>query len=145
MKILIVCLEGNSCRSSMAEAFLQKMDRSLEVYSAGFHPEKQVHPIAVEVMNEIGMDISAKIPRNINEFEGMSVDYLITICNRKKDEFGPDAISSNHSIHLGFEDPEESVGDKDQLIENYRDIRDEIKNDIGYFYTRILAPSLVSK
>lgn len=67
MKILILCT-GNSCRSQMAHGFLQSFDPSLEVFSAGTHPAEKVNPMAVEVMQEAGIDISHHIPTNVSEY-----------------------------------------------------------------------------
>ncbi len=86
MKILFLCTGGNSCRSLMAEAFLQKMNQSLEVFSAGLHPDEETDPMAASVMNEIGIDISQKKPKSYRVFECLNVDYLITLCDGTKDK-----------------------------------------------------------
>jgi arsenate reductase len=124
----------------MAEAFLQKADQSLEIFSAGLNPYVENDPIAIQVMSEIGIDISNKIPANYHEFEGISVDYLITICDGTTDKMPELNIHAKHKIHLGFDDPKKAYCSDEQLIEIYRDIRDEIKNELDYFYTRILMP-----
>ena len=142
MKILFLCTGGNSCRSLMAEAFLQQTDKSLEVFSAGLHPDVETDPIAIKVMSEVGIDISAKKPKSYKEFEGMTVDYLITLCDGTKDKIVSVNISASHKIHLGFDDPKKADCSDDQIIEIYRDIRDEIKNELDYFYTRILVPDM---
>jgi len=142
MKILFLCTGGNSCRSLMAEAFLQKMDTSLEVFSAGLHPDPETDPIAINVMNEIGIDISMKLPKSYHEFEGIFMDYLITLCDGTKDKIDAVNIPAQHKIHLGFEDPQKAYCSEDQIIYLYRDIRDEISNELDYFYTRILSNEL---
>lgn len=144
MRILFLCSGGNSCRSQMAEAFLSHTDKTLEVSSAGFFPDFQIDPKAIEVMLEAGIDIRAKKPKNIREFEGREVDYLITICDSTTEKINSANISCKHKIHLGFADPKKiSTGNNDPLA-NYRDVRDEIKNELEYFYNRILKPNLVS-
>lgn len=142
MKILFLCTGGNSCRSLMAEAFLQKMDKSLEVFSAGLHPEILPDPIAIEAMSEIGFDISMKKPKSYKEFEGTFVDYLITLCDSTKDKITSVSITYNHKIHLGFEDPRKACRQEEKIIDIYRDIRDEIRNELDYFYNRILVHEL---
>lgn len=142
MKILFLCTGGNSCRSLMAEAFLQKNDRSLEVFSAGLHPDSATDPMAIEVMKEIGIDISSKKPKSYHEFEGKEFDYLITLCDGTKDKIDTVNIPSKHHIHLGFEDPRKAYCAEEQLIYLYRDIRDEIKNELDYFYNRVLVREL---
>lgn len=122
----------------MAEAFLQEMDHSLEVFSAGLHPEQHTDPMAIEVMSEIGIDISNKTPKSYLKFEGMLMDFLITLCDGTKDKITSVNISAKHKIHLGFEDPRTAYCTEKQIINVYRDIRDEIRNELDYFYRNIL-------
>lgn len=145
MKILFLCTGGNSCRSLMAEAFLQEMDHSLQVFSAGFHPDEQTDPVAVKVMNDIGVDISMKRPKSYHEFEGVYVDYLITLCDGTTDKIDAVNIPAKHKIHLGFEDPRKAYCSEDQIIGIYCDIRDEIRNELEYFYTHVLSRELIKK
>lgn len=142
MKILFLCADGNSCRSLMAEAFLQQADKSIEVSSAGLHPDMQVDPLAIQVMKEVGIDISNKKPRSYKEFEGMTVDYLITLCDGTKEKIAEINITSKHKIHIGFEDPKRAFCTDEQLLNIYRDIRDEIRNELEYFYSHILSKDL---
>ena len=138
MKILFLC-GGNSCRSLMAEAILQKTDKSLEVFSAGFDPDEQTDPMAIMVMNEIKIDIRDKTPKSYLLFEGMEVDYLITIAAGTKDKIPPVNIPYKHKIQLGFYDPKKTLHIDSKNIDFYRDIRDEIRNELDYFYTQILV------
>lgn len=142
MKILFLCTGGNSCRSLMAEAFLQKLDKSLDVFSAGLHPDEDTDRMAVEVMKEIGIDISTKKPRSYHEFEGIEFDYLIMLCDGTKDKIETVNIQASHHIHLGFEDPRKAYCTEEQLVYLYRDIRDEIKNELDYFYGNVLTNKL---
>lgn len=144
MKILFLCTGGNSCRSLMAEAFLQKMDKSLEVYSGGLHPDKDTDPMAITVMKEIGIDIDMKKPKSYHEFEGQEFDYLITLCDGTKDKIETVNIPAKHHMHLGFEDPKKAYCTAEQIIYVYRDIRDEIRNELDYFYTHVLLNKLKS-
>lgn len=143
MKILILCTGGNSCRSLMAETFLQQNNPTLEVFSAGIHPDDQTDPMAIKVMDEIGIDIRHKKPKSFSVFEGMSVDYLITLCDGTKDKLPEVNIVYTHKIHLGFNDPRKNKCSDPENIELYREIRDEIKNELDYFYNRILVRELV--
>jgi arsenate reductase len=129
----------------MAEAFLQQIDKSLKVFSAGLHPDQETDPIAIEVMKEIGIDISNKKPRSYKEFEGMTVDYLITLCDGTKDKITAININANHKIHLGFDDPRKSFGLEDNIMDVYRDIRDEIHNELLYFHDHILGKEFIRK
>lgn len=145
MKILFLCTGGNSCRSLMAEAFLQKLNKSLEVFSAGLYPDKNTDPMAVEVMKEIGIDISNKKPKSYHEFEGIEFDYLVTLCDGTKDKIETIAIQAKHHMHLGFEDPRKAYCTEEQLTYLYRDIRDEIRNELDYFYAHVLINELSDK
>lgn len=143
MKILFLCAGGNSCRSQMAEAFLKHTDRTLEVFSAGFFPEIQTDPKAAEVMREAGIDISENKPKSVAEFAGQEVDYLITICDNTTEKIGTANVTFKHKIHLGFADPKKIKASEEDLLAIYRDVRDEIRNELDYFYTRILVPHLI--
>lgn len=139
MKILFLCSGGNSCRSLMAEAIMKKIDRTLEVYSAGLHPDDCTDPLAIKVMQEIGIDIGQLKPKSYMEFEGMKFDYLFTLCDGTKEKIDHLKLETKHHIHLGFEDPRKATCTDEQRIYIYRDIRDEIKNELEYFCSRVLS------
>src|SRR2546426_3362865 len=105
-RVLIVCT-GNSCRSQMAEGFLKSFDSTLEVSSAGTHPARQVHPLAVRVMNEVGIDIGRNRPRNVDQFLNESFDYVVTVCDNAREECPVFSGSVGTMLHIGFEDPAE--------------------------------------
>src|SRR5712692_5665345 len=79
-RILILCT-GNSARSQMAAAFLKSFDSRLDVYSAGTEPAARINPHAVQVMREVGIDISGGRPKSVKEFVSQSFDYVITVCD----------------------------------------------------------------
>jgi arsenate reductase len=136
MKILIICT-GNSCRSQMAEGFLKNFDNSLEVFSAGTKPELQVNPYAVEVMNEIGIDISSQTPKNVDLFRNKSFDYVITVCDSAKESCPVFTGEVSHRLHIGFEDPAAAKGTDEEILAVYREVRNEIKSEFGKFYKTI--------
>lgn len=127
----------------MAETFLQQKDQTLEVFSAGINPDDQTDPMAIKVMDEIGIDIRNNKPKSFSMFEGMTVDYLITLCDGTKDKLPSVNISYTHKIHLGFNDPRKVTSSGTEKIEIYREIRDEIKNELDYFYNRILVREFI--
>lgn len=133
MKILILCT-GNSCRSQMAEGFLKAFDSDLEVYSAGTSPSSAVHPKAVQVMREIGIDISAGRPQDVEEFLDQSFDYVITVCDNAKETCPTFLGDVKEQLHIGFEDPADATGTEDEILAEFRRIRDEIKRDFKSFY-----------
>ncbi len=133
MKILVLCT-GNSCRSQMAEGFLKSFDKNLFVVSAGTEPSSEVHPKAIQVMKEIGIDISGGKPKSVNEFLNESFDYVITVCGGAKESCPMFAGEVKHLIHIGFDDPAEATGSEEFILSEFRRIRDEIKRDFREFY-----------
>jgi len=138
-RILILCT-GNSCRSQMAEGFLKSFDSNLEVYSAGTNPSSQVHPKAVQVMREIGIDISAGTPKDVAQFLDMPFDYVITVCDNARETCPVFTGRVEHRLHIGFEDPAEATGSDEEVLAVFRRVRDEIKRDFYQFYRKTLAP-----
>ncbi|OJV34325.1 MAG: protein tyrosine phosphatase [Bacteroidales bacterium 36-12] len=136
MKILILCT-GNSCRSQMAHGFLQSFDKHLQVFSAGTKPTLQVNPIAIKVMQEIGVDISHNTPKNVELYLNDTWDYVITVCGEAK-EICPTFIGKvKKQIHIGFEDPSEVKGTNEFILSEYRRVRDEIKQVFWEFYNNL--------
>ena len=133
MKILVLCT-GNSCRSQMAEGFLKSFDKSIYVVSAGTEPSSEVHPKAIEVMKEVGIDISDGKPKSVAEFLNESFDYVITVCGGAKETCPMFSGEVKHRLHIGFDDPAEAEGSEEFIISEFRRIRDEIKRDFSKFY-----------
>ncbi len=133
MNILILCT-GNSCRSQMAEWFLKSFNNKLNVYSAGTNPSSKVHPKAVQVMSELGIDISSGYPQNVSEFIDQSFDYVITVCGHAKETCPVFGGKVEHNLHIGFDDPAEATGTDEEIFNVFRRVRDEIKRDFKKFY-----------
>ncbi|MCB9511541.1 MAG: arsenate reductase ArsC [Deferribacteres bacterium] len=131
--ILILCT-GNSCRSQMAEGFLKSFDASLEVYSAGTNPATQVHPKAVQVMQELSIDLSHHRPKSVDTFLSRTFDYVMTVCGHAKETCPVFMGEVRHNLHIGFDDPAEATGTEDEILSEFRRIRDEIKRDFFAFY-----------
>ena len=136
-KILILCT-GNSCRSQMAEGFLKSFDSELEVYSAGTNPSKQVHPKAIQVMKEVGIDLSQNYPKMVDKFLNESFDFVITVCDNAKETCPVFIGKVGKQLHIGFEDPADATGTEEEILNTFRRIRDEIKNDFYEFYQKNL-------
>ena len=132
-KILILCT-GNSCRSQMAEGFLKSFDSNLVVHSAGTNPSKQVHPKAIQVMNELGIDLSKNYPKMVDQFLGEPFDYVITVCDNAKETCPVFIGEVGKQLHIGFEDPADATGTEEEILNTFRRIRDEIKKDFYEFY-----------
>ena len=136
-EILVLCT-GNSCRSQMAEGFLKSFDSELNVYSAGTNPSGTVHPKAIQVMKEIGIDISGGYPKNVDEFLNKSFDYVITVCDNAKETCPVFVGKVNERLHIGFEDPADAVGTEEEILAEFRKIRDQIKERFEEFYNKII-------
>jgi len=132
-KILILCT-GNSCRSQMAEGFLKAFDPDLEVYSAGTNPSAEVHPKAIAAMREMNIDISGNHPKNVSEFLEQPFDYVITVCDGAKETCPYFSGEVKHRLHIGFEDPAEATGTDEEIMNEFRRIRNEILVDFYKFY-----------
>ena len=126
MRALILCT-GNSCRSQMAEGILRSLHPAWEIYSAGTRPEKEVNPLAVQVMHEIGLDISSHYPKNTERFLSDSFDAVVTVCDNAKESCPVFTGEVKRRLHIGFEDPAPATGSDEEVLATYRRIRDEIK------------------
>jgi arsenate reductase len=118
----------------MGEGFLKSFDPKLEVVSAGTEPSERVHPKAIQVMKEEGIDISNSRPKNVSEFLKESFDYVITVCGGAKESCPAFTGNVKHRIHIGFDDPAEATGSEDFIYSEFIRIRNEIKRDFFRFY-----------
>ena len=133
MKILILCT-GNSCRSQMAQGFLQSFDRNLIVNSAGTRPAEKVNIRAVRVMKEAGIDIGHHCPKNVAIYLNDEWDYVITVCDHANETCPLFKGKVKHRLHIGFEDPAAITGPEEYVLNEYRRIRDLIKVEFLRFY-----------
>jgi arsenate reductase (thioredoxin) len=123
--ILILCT-GNSCRSHMAEGFLRSSAGDLvEVHSAGSKPAGYVHPKAIQVMKEIGIDVSAHTSKHMNDFLDRGITTVITVCGNA-DQACPRFPGQVHRHHWGFEDPAHATGTDEEILATFREVRDQI-------------------
>ncbi|HRQ90316.1 MAG TPA: arsenate reductase ArsC [Bacteroidia bacterium] len=124
--ILILCT-GNSCRSQMAEAILRRaVDDRFHVASAGSHPSGYVHPLAVEALAEIGLDLSSHRSKSLDEFLGRAVDTVITVCGNA-DQVCPVFPGQANRHHFPFDDPAHATGSREEQLAEFRRVRDEIR------------------
>lgn len=124
--ILILCT-GNSCRSHIGEGILRAALGGLaDVQSAGSHPAGQVHPLAIKVMAEIGLDISAHRSKHLREFLGTPVHTVITVCG-KADQACPVFPGQLNRHHWPFIDPAQAVGSEAEILDCFRAVRDEMR------------------
>jgi arsenate reductase (thioredoxin) len=131
--MLILCT-GNSCRSQMAHGFLQSFDKSIDVYSAGTAPAKQINQIAIKVMKEVGIDISQNQPKNVEIYLNDVWDYVITVCDDANETCPIFLGKVNNRMHMGFEDPSHFNGTEEEIIDEFRKVREQIKIAFNRFY-----------
>lgn len=108
-KILILCT-GNSCRSKMAQAILQHLDANLYVRSAGTHPARHTHPLAIEVMKVAGMPITDVQPHNVTDYLDETWDAVITVCDHARESCPVFTGRVKRQIHISFPDPSSAKG-----------------------------------
>jgi arsenate reductase (thioredoxin) len=125
---LILCT-GNSCRSQMAEAFLRKFQGDqYEVHSAGTNPAKAVHPLAIKVMAEIGIDISKQSPKALSEVLGkLPVRHVITVCDKASQSCPRSWPGVFSRTEMPFDDPDQFSGTAQATLSEFRRIRDLIE------------------
>jgi arsenate reductase len=130
-RVLILCT-GNSARSQMVEGLLRQEGGDLyEVFSAGTHPAP-VRTEAVDVMHEIGVDISAQRSKPVREFEGRQFDFIITVCNRAREDC-PVFSGAPERLHWPFEDPAAFTEAGDERVRAFRSLRDRIHARVMVF------------
>jgi arsenate reductase len=120
----------------MAEGFLKSFDKHLKVYSAGTKPSSQVHPNAIQVMKEVGINLSQNYPKMVDQFLNDSFDFVITVCDNAKESCPIFIGKVGKQLHIGFEDPAEATGTEEEILTVFRRIRDEINRDFYEFYLK---------
>jgi arsenate reductase len=125
-KSVIFLCTGNSARSQMAEGMMRYLrGNEFEVFSAGTEP-KGIHPLAIEVLTEIGIDISSHRSKHLEEYLNREFDYIVTLCDHAAKNCplfpGPGEI-----IHRGFSDPAAVEGSGEEKLEMFRSVRDALK------------------
>ena len=131
IRVLFVCT-GNSCRSQMAEGALRHFGGGrFEAFSAGTHPSS-VHPMAIRVMQEIGIEISSHRSKSVGEFLGQAFDYVITVCGGAK-EACPFFPGPARRLHWNLEDPARAEGSEEEVFRVFRDVRDRIVEYVQAF------------
>jgi arsenate reductase len=125
-RVLILCT-GNSCRSQMAEGLVNHdLGGRWAARSAGTHPAAAVHPLAVRVMAEIGVDIARAVPKPVDTMTARPWDLVVTVCDSAR-ESCPVFLGAAEQIHVSFPDPVLATGSEEQRLAVYRAVRDGIR------------------
>ena len=138
MNILILCT-GNSCRSQIAQGWLKTLNPSLNVYSAGTNPQKEVHPLAIKVMKESGIDISLQKPKNVDEYLNMDWDYVITVCDDANENCPIFQGKAKNRLHYSFDDPSKAVGSEEFIWSEFQRISLEINHIFFFLNEKIIG------
>jgi len=136
-RVLFLCT-GNSCRSQMADGVVNHdFSGEIEAFSAGTAPHG-LNPRAVQVMSEIGIDISGNSSDRLSHFEGQSFDYVISLCG-DADEKCPLFFGGVRRLHMPFDDPPRAIGSEEEVMAVYRRVRDEIREKLQHFFQQELG------
>lgn len=132
-KILVLCT-GNSCRSQIAEGYLRYFaNDKADVYSAGVETHG-VNPKAIATMKEDNIDISNHTSNNIDEYYNIDFDFVITVCDNAK-EHCPVFPTKAKKFHQNFPDPAKAIGTDEEIKEQFRQVRQQIKDYCKQFVT----------
>jgi len=131
--VLILCT-GNSCRSQMAEGLINaQLGPEFRAFSAGTQPSGYVHPKAIAVMAELGIDLKGNESKNLELFRGQFFDFVITVCDSAKENCPIWLDEAGTRTHIGFDDPAEATGSDEEITAQFRRVRDEIaKRVLGF-------------
>ena len=136
-KVLVLCT-GNSCRSQIAEAYLRHFaGEKAAIYSAGVETHG-VNPRAISTMKEDGIDISQHTSNNIDEYVNIDFDFVITVCDNAKERC-PYFPTKAKKFHQNFPDPAKATGTEEAILEQFREVRQMIKNYSQQFVSENLS------
>jgi arsenate reductase len=136
-KVLFLCTH-NSCRSQMAEGLVNSdLGDRIEAFSAGTEATR-VNPRAAKVMAEIGIDLSGHRSKTLDEFAAEPFDYVITLCGDANEKC-PLFFGGVQRLHMGFEDPSRLPGSEEEVLPEYRRVRNEIRQTMRAFFAKELA------
>ncbi len=134
MKRILVLCTGNSCRSQIAEGYLREFSNGkAEIYSAGVETHG-VNPKAIATMKEVGIDISDHTLNNMEEYKNIDFDFVITVCDNAKERC-PYFPSNAKKFHQNFPDPAKASGNEAEITNQFRVVREMIKNYSRQFIT----------
>ncbi len=120
----------------MAEGFLRSLGSDVEVHSAGTEPASRVHPFAVRVMKEAGIDISGGVPKSVGAFLGQPFEHVITVCDDADRNCPRFSGTLGKRSHIAFIDPARAQGTEDEVLAVFRQVREEIRTRMSEYYEK---------
>jgi arsenate reductase len=143
MKQVLFLCTGNSCRSQMAEGLVNHfLAGQWQAYSAGTAPVGYVHPMAIQVMAELGIDLSGHNSKSADEFSQTYLDLVITVCDDAAENC-PVWLGQGRVAHISFPDPAKSTGSEVERLVVFRQVRDAIQREILAFVSQATQPGQV--
>ena len=131
-RVLFLCT-GNSCRSQMAEGLvIHFLSAKWQAFSAGTRPSGYVHPLAIRVMAEVGVDLSTNESTSTDVFRGELFDLVITVCDNAAEDC-PVWLAGGKVVHISFPDPAGAIGTESEKLILFRSVRDDIHRRIFYY------------
>ncbi len=131
-RVLILCT-GNSCRSQMAEGLWKRLGAGRwEAVSAGSKPAGYVHPLAVQAMQECGVDLTRYVSKSVDAFRDSEFDLVVTVCDNAR-EACPVFPGAKQTLHWPFDDPAHASGSDDEKMLEFRRVRDQIRGRIEQY------------
>lgn len=128
--ILVLCT-GNSARSQMAEAYLTRYLPGRNIYSAGSQPVDEVHPMTVEVLQEVGFDLTGKKPKHLRDYLGrVPVQSVIIVCSGANEACPAVWPGAYERLYWPFDDPAAFEGPAEERRGRFREVRDEIEERV---------------
>jgi len=133
-QVLFLCT-GNSARSQMAKGLVNHLlGNQWAAHSAGTQPAETIHLLAVQAMDELGIDISSQRPKPVEEFRGTDFDLVITLCGDAAENC-PLWLGQGRVVHIGFPDPVKATGSQDERMAAFRKVRDQIQEKVIAYLT----------
>jgi arsenate reductase len=127
-KVLFLCT-GNSCRSQMAEALVNaRLGDRWQAFSAGTRPTGEVHPLALQVLAELGIRHQGQ-SKSAEVWRDQTFDLVVTVCDDAAENC-PVWLGRGRKVHLGFSDPAKAVGTPEQILAEFRSVRDQIAEQV---------------
>ena len=140
-RVLFICT-GNSARSQMAEGLVNHfLGDTWEAFSAGIRPAERVNPMAIQVMAELGIDISAHRPKSLDGFRQAAFDVVVTVCDHAARNC-PAWLGQGRVTHMGFPDPATAEGSDEERLQVFRQVRDAIRRQVLEYLMRPIDTGL---
>ena len=142
IKILFLCSGDQMCRCQIAKNILQSFDSDIQVYAAGIPPLAQLSTERLQAMEELGFEINENDLKTIEDYRNLEFDYLITVSHGVREQLKKYPRNFQMKLHMEFTDFCTGPTTEDEALDLLQKIRDEVENELGYFYYHILKKEI---